>query len=226
MMTFTSYAVVMSVKERAELIEELRRAQALLRELSGDLERATESALVDRGELTVRELAEQSGVSEDALLAFARALSELRGEGPPLGVRAVEEGVARRAALLAAAGLAWQGELGPLLDSAQVRELLGGVSRQRVTELLAARRLVGLRDRGGRLRFPAYQFVDGAPSEPLVAAFWTLADASASDWTAASWCSTPDDALEGLSPAAWAHERRDPDRLAQVARQDAARLAR
>ena len=43
---------------------------------------------------------------------------------------------------------------------------------------------------------------------------------------AASWCGGPDDALDGLSPAAWLQFGRDPERLYELARQDAARLRR
>jgi hypothetical protein len=132
----------------------------------------------------------------------------------------------RRAGLLAAAGHAWENELGPLLTSAQVRELLGDVSRQRVDELLRARRLIGLRDSAGRRRFPSFQFHAGRPLEPLVGAYWTVADGALDDWTAASWCVSPDEALDGRTPAQWALEGRDPARLARIARQDAARLAR
>jgi hypothetical protein len=152
-------------------------------------------------------------------LWFAETIGELLRERP-LTVDA-----ARRAALLAAAGQAWENELGPLLTGAQVRALLGDVSRQRVDELLRAHRLIGLRDRAGRRQFPAFQFYDGRPVEPLVAAFWTVADGAMDEWTAASWCVAADEALGGRSPAQWALERRDPDRLARIARQDAARLA-
>ncbi len=170
--------------------------------------------------VTLRELVEGSGVGEDAVVAFVETLGELLGKRP-LSVQA-----ARRAALLAAAGQAWENELGPLLTSAQVRELLGDVSRQRVDELLRARRLIGLRDNAGRRRFPAFQFCDGRPLEPLIAAYWTVADDAVDEWTAASWCVAPDEALDGRSPAQWALDRRDADRLARVAQQDAARLAR
>jgi hypothetical protein len=119
----------------------------------------------------------------------------------------------------------WEDELGPLLTSADVRTLLGDVSRQRVDELLRAHRLIGLRDRAGRRRFPAFQFVDGRPLQPLVDAFRVIAREAADDWTAASWCVAPDEALDGRSPAQWTREGRDPARLARVAEQDAARLA-
>ena len=207
----------MAVKDRDPLVEALGRTEAALREATGDLERTRELLFASRG-TTVREIAERFNISEDALLAFVQTAGALLGERP----LTVE--TARRAAIMAVAAEAWEGELGPLLSSAQVRELLGDVSRQRVDELLRARRLIGLRDRAGRRHFPAFQFVDGRPLEPLVSAYWTVANGGVSDWTAASWCVAADDALDGRSPARWAREGRDPERLARVARQDAARL--
>lgn len=213
----------MTVKDRGDLVHALDRTKSAMRDATSELEQ-TEKTLValmsePRG-VTVHELAEQFHISEDAVLAFVRTAAELLGERP-LSVQA-----ARRAGMLAAAAQAWENELGPLLSSAQVRALLGDVSRQRVDELLRARRLIGLRDSAGRRQFPTFQFHDGRPLEPLVAAYWTVAGGAMSDWTAASWCVSPDEALEGRSPAQWARERRDPDLLARVARQDAARLAR
>jgi hypothetical protein len=95
-----------------------------------------------------------------------------------------------------------------------------------VDELLRARRLIGPRDSAGRRQFPLFQFQDGQPIDLLVSAFWTVADGALSEWTAASWCVTPDDALEGLSPVEWAREGKDPDHLLAVARHDSSRLAR
>ena len=199
----------MAVKDPSP-IEALERSEAALREAREALE----------GQLSVRDFAARHSITEDALLAFAEAAGELMGE-KPLSVAA-----ARRAGLLAAAGEVWEQELGPLLTSGQVRELLGDVSRQRVDELLRNRRLIGLLDQSGRRRFPAFQFHDGRPQPPLAQAFWTLADAAVSPWTAASWCVADDDQLDGYSPARWVREQRDPERLALVARRDAARLAR
>jgi hypothetical protein len=44
--------------------------------------------------------------------------------------------------------------------------------------------------------------------------------------TAASWIAEPDDALDGLSPAAWLAAGRTPDRLRTLCRQGAGRLSR
>jgi hypothetical protein len=213
----------MSVKDPDELVESLDRAEASLREVSEQLERTKAAVLesaVESPGVTVRELAGRFNVSEDAVVAFVETVGEV------LGQSALSVESARRAALLATADEAWENELGPLLSSAQVRTLVGGVSRQRVDELLRSRRLIGLRDTAGKRRFPAFQFHDGQPLAPLVAAYWTVADTASSDWTAASWCVSPDDALAGRTPVHWARDGGDADRLASIARHDAARLAR
>jgi hypothetical protein len=211
----------MAVKVRSEVVEALDRAESALREATSDVERTKASFLELVGEkpgITVAELAAQFHLSEDAVVAFAQTAGELLGQDRSLSVEA-----ARRGALLAAASQAWESELGPLLSTTDVRELLG-VSRQRVDELLRSKRLIALLDSAGHRQYPAFQFHDGQPLQSLVAAFWTVAGAAISPWTAASWCSAPDDALKGLSPAAWAHGGRDAADLARVARQDAARL--
>jgi hypothetical protein len=193
--------------------EALRQAEDKLAQLNATL---TEPS-ADEDNLTVRELADQFNVSAEAVRAFAETAGELL-EGEPLS-----PADARRAAMLGAAGVAWERALGPLLTAGQVRELLGGVSRQRVDELLRAKRLIGLRESSGRRRYPLFQFDDGRPVEALVAAFYTVAG-GLDEWSAASWCTHSDPALEGLSPAQWVKSGRDPDRLARVARQDARRF--
>lgn len=212
----------MAVKGTDELAAALDRTEAALREAASDLE-STRDTLREltsqsRGS-NIQDVAERLAISEEAVVAFLQTAGELLGE------RSLSVQAARRAGMLVAASQAWENELGPLLSSAQVRELLGDVSRQRVDELLRGHRLIGLSDSAGRRQFPSFQFHDGRPLEPLVAAFWTVATGALSDWTAASWCVSGDEALEGRSPARWAREGRDPERLARVARQDAARLA-
>jgi hypothetical protein len=212
----------MPVKSTEESREALREAEERLRELERSLEQVRTSLgeqATREDAQTVGELAEQSGVSEEALRAFATTAGELLG-GVPLG-----EAEARRAAMIAAAEPAWENVLGPLLTSAQVRELLGGVSRQRVDELMRAKRLIGLRQRSGRRRYPLFQFDDGRPVTPIVQAFYTVNE-GLDDWSAASWCVHPDRGLDGTSPLQWAKAGKDRERLARVARQDAARFAR
>jgi uncharacterized protein (DUF2384 family) len=215
----------MSVKDREKLVEALVRAEESLRAITDELARTKAAVQDDAARAsgpTVRELAERANVSEEAVVAFAETVGAL------LADRSLTVPSARRAALLAVSEEVWEHELGPLLSSADVRELLGDISRQRVDELLRARRLIGLRDSAGRRRFPAFQFRDGRALEALVAAYWVVADADAvaSDWTAASWLVSPDQALGGRSPVQWVRDGRDAGRLITVAGQDAARLTR
>lgn len=209
----------MAVKSSDMPREALRGVQEALREAEERLEELNATLSQPRdpeGSMTVQELAEQFNVSEDAVRAFAQTAGELL-EGEPLSTAD-----ARRAGMLAAAGVAWERAVGPLLSAGQVRELLG-VSRQRVDELLRAQRLIGLRQRSGRRRYPLFQFDDGRPVEPLVKAFYAVTP-GLDEWSAASWCTRSDPALDGLSPAQWAKSGKDPERLAVIARQDARRF--
>jgi hypothetical protein len=213
---------VMGVKDRDEPLEALDQTLEELRELTRSLEKARDAIVGLRNEdahTAVRDVAERYHISDEALIAFVENAGELLN-GKELSVED-----ARRAGMLAAAGAAWENELGPLLTSAQVRELLGHVSRQRVDELLRSRRLIGMSDRSGRRRFPLFQFRDGRPVETLIAAYWTVADGGADEWTAASWCVAPDPALDGSSPVQWSKADSDTELLLRVARQDAARFA-
>jgi hypothetical protein len=211
----------MAVKERVDLQEALASAQSALAQASEDLQRIERGTELTReqADLTVGELAAEFHLPEEAVLEFVRTLGRLLDGESTVTVEA-----ARRAALLTAAGHAWESELGPLLSTPDTRRLLG-VSRQRVDELLRTGRLISLPDTAGHRRYPAFQFRDGRPLAPLIAAYWTLADAAISPWSAAAWCVAPDpDALQGLSPLKWALEEREESILARVARQDAARL--
>jgi hypothetical protein len=118
----------------------------------------------------------------------------------------------------------WEKELGALLSSAQVRELLGGVTRQRVDEMLRSKRLIGLLDSSGRRRYPAFQFRDGRPLTAVVDAFWVMTGA-VGEWSAAAWCTSPDPALDHRTPARFAAADGDRARLMLLAQRDAARLA-
>lgn len=209
---------VMPVKSREESLGEARDA---LREAERKLEEldATLAELKSEDELaSLQEVAARFNVPAGALRAFAETAGELLA-GEPLS-----EADARRAAMIVAAEAVWENVLGPLLSSAQVRELLGGVSRQRVDELVRNRRLIGLREQSGRRRYPVFQFDDGRPVGVLVQAFYTVNE-GLDEWSAASWCVHSDPTLDGMSPVEWLKAGKDPDRLARIARQDAARFA-
>jgi hypothetical protein len=152
---------------------------------------------------------------------FAQVLEQV------LGDRELPEGIARRAALWSAAATTWPDEVGPLLDGGQARELLGGVSRQRLGQLVNQQRVIVLAERSGERQFPAWQFDDsGQPLAALVAAHRRLVeDGHMSPWSAASWCTHPHPELSDIAPSHWAAERRDDAQLQLVARRDAARAA-
>ncbi len=123
----------MAVKDRLEVFEVLDRAEAALREATSDVERtkAILEMVREKPGITVAELASQFHLSEEAVIAFVQTVGELLGADRSLSVEA-----ARRGGLLAVASQAWENELGPLLGTAEVRELLG-VSRQRVERAAA-----------------------------------------------------------------------------------------
>jgi hypothetical protein len=151
--------------------------------------------------------------------AFAETVRRLIGDAE------LSPEAARRGALLAVSEAVWGQHLGPTLSSAEVGEMLGGVTRQRVSELAREQRLIALQEHSGRIQFPAMQFSNGQPLQSLVRAFWTVAEAPVDRWTAASWCVAPHDGLDDLSPAQWARRASDSERLLLVAKRDAARLA-
>ena len=160
-------------------------------------------------------------VHAPAASTFAATLQEVLGDRP------VETEAARRAALQAAAGLVWEDAVGPLLSGPQARELLGGVSRQRLDQLIKAGRVIVLEERSGDRRFPAWQFHDGRPLEGLAAAHHELVAVGKTDpWTAAAWCVAAHPQLSDQSPRDWAVGEDDAKHLALVAHRDASRLAR
>lgn len=138
------------------------------------------------------------------------------------------EELGRRAALAAAAEAAWKGQLGPLLETDQVRRLVGVKSRQAVSDLGSRRRLLALPRSGRRVVYPAFQFAaNGRPFEvlPRVLAEFEERGAAVSRWTIASWFVTPQPLLGGQTPAGWLKAGRDPEKAVLAARRTAARMA-
>jgi hypothetical protein len=187
---------------------------------SSPVDEALESVREAERRLTEAQEAERvEQVHEPAVTAFAATLQEILGDRP------VETEAARRAALQAAAELVWEDTLGLLLTGRQARELLGGVSRQRLDQLVKAGRVITLEERSGTRRFPAWQFRDGRVLDALVAAHRQFVEVGESPWEGAAWCVYGHPELDGRSPIEWAIRGGPPDRLALVARRDASRLA-
>lgn len=179
-------------------------------------------ALIAAGQMVAAGQAVAAGAARqsDAEL-FAQTLHDVLGDRP-LPAETVS-----RAALLAAAQTVWTDAVGPLLSASQARQVRGGISRQRLHQLVCSDRLIELRDRAGESSYPAWQFdATGAPLADLIAAHQTLVhDGHLSPWSAASWCSHEHPELDDLSPRAWAAAGRDGERLLLVAGRDAARAA-
>src|SRR3984893_17799718 len=90
---------------------------------------------------------------DTAAASFRATLAELglSGDEPELGDAAR---LGQRAALVAAAGALWRGQLGPLLDMRQAKDLLGVSSRQAVHDLIQRRRLLAVTTEDGRTLIP------------------------------------------------------------------------
>src|SRR5438270_1543503 len=109
-----------------------------------------------------------------ATASFRRTLRKL---GPEIEEQALDDPAqfGRRAALLAAAEVLWNRQLGGWLDVQEVQALLGVTTRQAVHDLVKRGKLLGLPMRNGRIVFPRPQFgPDGRPYPAIagiVAAF-------------------------------------------------------
>lgn len=159
---------------------------------------------------------EDTSVGE-AFEAEARRL--LDGDLPPADV-------ARRAARIATAEEAWTRRLGTLFDATDVVGTLN-VSKQRVSTLTKEQRLIAL-PVNGRMRYPAWQFVDlsTALRAALAAAHRELVQIGGVDpWSAADWATHPHPDLDGIDPVGWLRADGAVDVLLQTAQRDARRAA-
>jgi hypothetical protein len=157
--------------------------------------------------------------------------ARLREEVDRHGVPELDPRVAgERAAVLTAAGEAWNAEVGPFYDTAGVRAALGGVTRQAVSERTRKRRLLALvltsdGSRQDRIVYPAWQFRPGVLRRlpAVLSAAGYDPDRPVSGWTIAAWLTQPDPALGGLAPLALL-EAGHPDAVLVLAREVRASL--
>lgn len=160
-----------------------------------------------------------------AAKVFEQTLEQLeREEGiTDLGDPAV---VGRRFALLAAAEAVWGRQLGPLFDLDQTKTALGVGTRQAVSDLAKRGRLLAVDASGGRKLYPAFQFSpNGRPYLEVARVLEIFRGVVETPYTIASWFTSPQDLLEGETPAAWMRYGRSPENLYEAARRAAARLA-
>ena len=129
--------------------------------------------------------------------AFEAALAELVGAGAP---PSDPTSLGRNAALEAVAGSLWDDSVGPFYDSDGVRHLLGGVSKQAVSDRVHRHRLLALRTGSGRLVYPAFQFDRRSMVTGLAKVLAVVAPDDTEGWYVASWLTTPDPNIDNLTP--------------------------
>jgi hypothetical protein len=136
------------------------------------------------------------------------------------------EALGRRAALLAVSEMAWSQVLGPFYDGEQVQTILKVTTRQAVSDLAKRGRLLALDGSGGRKLYPAFQFgPSGRPYPEITKVLEVFEGIVETPYTIASWFASPQDLLEGETPAAWLQSKRDPGLLLEAAMRSADLLA-
>lgn len=161
-----------------------------------------------------------------ALQAFQDTLEQLDLPEAQLAEPGVQEQLGRRAALLATSELTWDDHLGPMYEWSEVAALLGTVgTRQGIHDLARRKRLLALPTKGGKLLYPAFQFSGGRTPTSLHELLEALDSSQASAWTQASWFVTPQNELDGETPAAFVGRDAIDERVMDAARRAAARLA-
>jgi hypothetical protein len=120
----------------------------------------------------------------------------------------------------------WREVLGPLLDIEKVRDLLGLKNRGRVRDLSASGQLLELCSPEGHELYPAFQFdANGTPYSEIPRVIQIFSGIVGTSYMIASWFVSPQDLLEGETPAAWLRSGRDSELVFEAARRSAAPLA-
>jgi hypothetical protein len=159
-----------------------------------------------------------------AVRAFAEELELLERRGE-LELEEPER-AGRRGALIVAAASVWARHLDGLLDAEQTRLLLGVKSRQAVHDLVRRGRLLRVQDSAGRALYPANQFDEhGRPFALVGDLIESFARAGVSQWTIASFLSSPQRELDGQTPQRWLLAGGEEGPVREAARRIAARLA-
>jgi hypothetical protein len=122
----------------------------------------------------------------------------------------------------------WREVLGPLWDVEKVRDFLGLKNRGKVRDLSASGQLLELSSPEGDELYPAFQFqfdANGSLYPEIAGVIEIFSGVVVTPYTMASWFVSPQDLLEGETPAAWLRSGRDPELLFEAARRAAAPLA-
>jgi hypothetical protein len=106
--------------------------------------------------------------------------------------------------IMVTSGLNWDDHLGPMYEWSDVADILGTVDTCRgVHDLARRKRLLALPTKDGKIPYPAFQFSGGRTLSDLPRLLEELDSSGVSPWTQASWFVTPQDELEGETPAAF-----------------------
>ncbi len=119
----------------------------------------------------------------------------------------------------------WDELLGPFYGTTQTCKLLGGISRQAVTDRRERRTLLGLQTADGRWVYPRFQFDERneviAGLGPVLQCF----DRGVDGWTLAGWLVSPLRSLGGRSVVAWLRDGDEREPVLVAARDAARRFA-
>ena len=116
---------------------------------------------------------------------------------------------------------AWVEQLGPALRGVTVARMLD-VSPQAVS---SNKGLLRLTMRSGQVGYPLFQFQDGRQLPGLAAIVRQLRPVVATEWTIASWLTSPSADLGGDTPVEALRSRRRSDAVATAASRFAAALS-
>ena len=120
----------------------------------------------------------------------------------------------------------WREAVGSLLELDQLPQILGEESGHEAQELARQQRLLALSTSDGRQLFPVSQFdAWGRPFPEIKAILGIFSGVVSTPYTIASWMVSPQDLLEGETPADWLRAGRDPAALLEAARRSASKLA-
>lgn len=162
--------------------------------------------------------------------ALERMIADVREHGDAgwLGSDGMDpEAIGQAAALAIPRPTIWSEQLGPLLTSSEIRDLLGRISREALAQRVSRGTFLALRDARGKVRYPLFQIDEStrAPYPEIRDLIHIFRDRELSSWELASYMTTPQPPLEGLSPAAWMAERRPAEPLLGAGAEAAAALS-
>lgn len=157
--------------------------------------------------------------------AFGRTLEELEQRHSSPALVKDPAALGRRAALLVMSDSLWRQHLGSLLETAEVRVLLGVTTRQTVSDLVRRGKVLALDTAGGRKLYPAFQFgKSGRPYPEIAEILKVFSGAADSPYTVASWLVSPNPLLNQQTPAEWMRLGGDPAPLYEAARRSSTPL--